>query len=204
MRIFFNRHFFGHLDAADGGDTTDIVPGQIDQHDVLGDFFRIGQQFRGKLRVFFRCSTTGTRASQWSDNHFSAFGNVFLPDQNFRRRSDNVLVVEMIIIKIGRRIQRSQGTVKGQRRIGERFLQALCEHDLHAVAVGNVFSGSFYGSQKIFFFEVPDHVGTAAAVHCRCNGGFVEHGTQLTQALSGLRIRFRAGRVGINDQVELA
>lgn len=84
MGIFFNRHLFGHLDAADSGDTADIVSGQIDQHDVFCDFFCIGKQFGGKLHVFFRSRSTWTCTGQWPDDHFSAFGYVFLTDKNFR------------------------------------------------------------------------------------------------------------------------
>ena len=47
VRVFFNRHLLGDFDRADVGNAANIVAPQINQHEVLGALFGIGQQIGG-------------------------------------------------------------------------------------------------------------------------------------------------------------
>src|SRR5690606_36659911 len=48
VRIAFDHHLVGDLDAADLGDAADIIACQVDQHDVFGDLLGVCLELGGK------------------------------------------------------------------------------------------------------------------------------------------------------------
>ncbi|MNC85698.1 hypothetical protein D3C83_13090 [compost metagenome] len=54
VRIAFDHHLLGHVHGAGLRHAPDIVAPEIDQHDVLGAFLRVGQQLIGEGGVFRR------------------------------------------------------------------------------------------------------------------------------------------------------
>ncbi len=52
VRVAFDHEALGHRNAADLRDPPDVVPAEVEQHDVLGDLLRIGEQLPLELAVF--------------------------------------------------------------------------------------------------------------------------------------------------------
>ena len=80
VRIAFDDHFLGKLDATSTRDAPDIVPPQVDQHQVFGDLFGIGEQFLFQRKVLFLVLTTRTRAGDRPHRHHA----IFIAHQNLR------------------------------------------------------------------------------------------------------------------------
>ena len=72
----------------------------------MGDFFSPADG-ASELTVFFRCSSPRACPCKRSDNNFTPLRGIFLANQNFRRGTDDVKVIEMVVIKIRRRIEGS-------------------------------------------------------------------------------------------------
>src|ERR1700730_4027423 len=53
VTVSLDSHEFCHLDGAVFGYPPDVVPGQVDKHEMLRTFFRISQQFFSQTLVFF-------------------------------------------------------------------------------------------------------------------------------------------------------
>ena len=53
VRIAFDEKTVRHTHASGFGDPADIVAAKVEQHEMLGAFLRIGDQFLGEFRVFF-------------------------------------------------------------------------------------------------------------------------------------------------------
>ena len=62
MGIALDHHFLSQAHAARFAHPADIIAAQINQHEVLGDLFLIGQQLRLKrlILLFGRTAPTGT------------------------------------------------------------------------------------------------------------------------------------------------
>ena len=52
VAVAFDGEQVADPDAAELRDAADVVAGEIDEHDVLGPFLRIGEQFVGQSLVF--------------------------------------------------------------------------------------------------------------------------------------------------------
>ena len=58
MRIALDHHGVGHLYRTDFCDPTHVVTREVNQHDMLGTLFGVGQQFCSERCIEFgRCST---------------------------------------------------------------------------------------------------------------------------------------------------
>ena len=58
MAVALDRHEFRDLDGAVFRNPADVVPGQVNKHQMLSSFLRIGQQFFGQTPIFFACATS--------------------------------------------------------------------------------------------------------------------------------------------------
>ena len=79
MRIAFDNHFFRDLHCAGGRNATDVIPAEIDQHQMLRQFFRIGEQVLFHRNIFI------ARLAAWtgSGNRSNRDDIVFQTDQHF-------------------------------------------------------------------------------------------------------------------------
>ena len=78
--ITFNDHAIGNLDAADLGHAPGIVATQIEQHQMFGQLFGIGQQLFFQRLVFFFIVTPTPCSGDGSYRNFV----VFQSHENFR------------------------------------------------------------------------------------------------------------------------
>ncbi len=169
MGIPFDGHQLIDFDAADGGDPADIVAAEIDQHDMLGAFFRVGQQFGFELALFFRRGAAPARAGDGAQLD----GIAGEPHHGFRRRADDPQVVQLQVIHVGRRIDESQRAVDFKRiAVGFGF-ESLAQHGLNDVAGFDIFLGPVdrllkaSAAQIGAEFALAAGLGLSRAVRCR-------------------------------------
>src|SRR3546814_16950068 len=86
VAVALDHHLLGEPDAADVRDAANVVAAEVDQHQVFGDLFRIGEQLRGKRVVFFGALAALARTG---DRPHGDQAVVDAP-QPFRRRPDAV------------------------------------------------------------------------------------------------------------------
>ena len=67
MGIAFDHEALGHVHAAIGGHAPDIVAAKIEQHEMLGDLFLVGQQVGGAPGVFLSVARARARAGNRAD-----------------------------------------------------------------------------------------------------------------------------------------
>ena len=54
VAVAFDDHLFRQLHAARLAHAADVVAAEVDEHGVLGQLFRIGEQLLGQTLIFFR------------------------------------------------------------------------------------------------------------------------------------------------------
>ena len=73
MGIAFNDHLLCNFYCARLTDTTHIVAPQINQHQMLGNFFGIGEHFFFQRQILFRCLTATPGTSYGSHGDLTIF-----------------------------------------------------------------------------------------------------------------------------------
>ena len=81
MRIFLDSHERFDLHAADGGRATNVVAGQIDQHEMLRAFLFVMEQFVHEAAVFSGCRAAFAGSRDGADGAAA----IFQFDQRLRR-----------------------------------------------------------------------------------------------------------------------
>ena len=72
MAVALDEELIGDGDRAGFGDAPDIVAAQIEQHQMLGAFLRIGHQFFGEALVVLRRFPARPRARDGPDGDFGS------------------------------------------------------------------------------------------------------------------------------------
>ena len=80
MAVAFDEKTVGDFDRADAGDAADIVAAEIEQHQMLGAFLRIGEEFGFQRLVLVRRRAARARAGDRANGD----GVARHLDQNFR------------------------------------------------------------------------------------------------------------------------
>ena len=146
MRVLFREHELLDPHRSVLTDTPQIVATQIHQHQMLGPLLLILEQFFFKCLLFCRIAATpaGTR-----DGTILKVRSLNT-DQHLRRRAGDAHILTLEKEHIGRRIQKTKGSidVKGIARIVG--FKTLGEHHLENVSGRNVFLGLFHGGVKTF------------------------------------------------------
>src|SRR5690606_7202157 len=135
VRIQLNLEIFDHLDGTDLADAPDIVPGEIEQHQVLGDLFGIGKQFL-RRRPVFGCVLAAAACAGKPPDRDLAFADTY---QDLRARTDDREIAEFEEEEERRGIQTSQRPVERERWQLERNVETLRWNDPKCVAGMDVF-----------------------------------------------------------------
>ena len=167
---------------------------------MLGALLFVGQQFDRQGGVLLRCHTTLARAGDRP--HRDAFA--LEADQNLRRGADDVVVLEIEIEHVGRRVQAAQRAVERQRAGAERLGHALREHDLHDVALGNVILGLAHGLLESGLAEHRHGRLGIDRLFARQADRRAQFLQQFLEARPRLLVGTGEARFGINDQRQLA
>ena len=204
VAVALDHEGLGHLDRADLRDATDVVARQVDQHHVLGALLRVGQQFDLGRLVLLGRGTARTGAGQRADDDFLAFFRVLLAHQDFGRGPHHMEIPEVVVVHVGTGIERTQRAVQRQGRLGVALADALADLHLHEITRGDQFLGALDRFQVVVLGEAALGRVALAGFDHRCRYRVLERLFQLAQALLGIRVGLGLGRVGVDDQVELA
>ena len=120
---------------AEFGDAADIVAAEIEQHQMLGPFLRVGQQFGFQRLVFLVRRAAPAGAGERADGDLA----VAQPHQDFRAAADHGEAAEIEEEQERRRVDPPQRAIQRERRQRERHREALAGHHLEHVAGGDVF-----------------------------------------------------------------
>ncbi len=198
MRVTLDDHLVGELHAAHFSDAAHVVATQIDEHEMLGKLLRIGEQVLLQGLVFRFVGPALARAGDGAHGDRA----VFQAHQDLRRGADHVEALQVQVIHVGRWIHTAQCAVEIQRPGLERNGQALRQHHLHDVAVGDVLAGAADRVLEALLGETGDEVFFAHRCHTpvrMARGGAVQPAHQGIEAPVGLGQRFRHRRVGQHD-----
>ena len=91
VAVALDEKLIGDVDAADFRDAADVVAPEIEQHQMLGALFRIGEQFFFQRLVLVRRGAARARAGDRADGHrVAAYAH-----QDFRARSGDGKIAEV-------------------------------------------------------------------------------------------------------------
>ena len=136
VREAFDIHHLGHFYRAIIADASQVIPSQIDQHNVFSALFGIVDQFLFQLKVFFLAGA----ATSGAGDRAIVGDAVFEANQHLRRCAHQVQVVaEFQQEHIGRGIGGAEGAINLQRTGFGLTAEALRQHDLKGIAVADVF-----------------------------------------------------------------
>ena len=200
MRITLDGHAFCQLDAADPGDPPTIIAPQIEQLRVFGQFFLVGQQIARQRSIFFRRRTTFARSGDGA--HRNALP--FQAHQNLGRSTHDLIILEVEIEHVGRRIQTAQRPVQRQRAGMKRFAHALRQHHLHDVTAGDVVLGLTDRGLELRFAKGRFGRSRSSGLLGGYPGGLAQLAQQFPQPCLCLLVGPGKPGLGIDDERELA
>ena len=111
MGIPLDCHHVCHRHAAGHGNPSDVVSPEVDQHQVFGELFRVGQQFLGQIGIFL----SGLAPVACPGDRPQGDHPVFEPDQDFRGRSGDVEIAEIEVVHVGGGVEGAQCPVQVDR-----------------------------------------------------------------------------------------
>ena len=155
VAVALDEKLIRHFDRADVGDAADIVAAEIEQHQVLGTLFRVGEQLGFERFVFLGCGAAGSRARQRTDGDLA----VAHAHQYFGAGAHQREAAEIEIEQERRRIGAAERPVEGERRQGERHREALRQHHLENVAGGDVLLGLLHHAHELGRRGIGDRIG---------------------------------------------
>ena len=123
VRVALGDHEIGQAHGVEFADAADVVAGEVDEHDVLGAFLRIGEQFRREPVVLLGRLAARTRARDGADLHLA----LLAADMQFRRRADERHAAELEDEHVGRRIDQPQRAVEIDRRMASNGTSKRCD-----------------------------------------------------------------------------
>ncbi len=121
-------------DGAGVGDAAEVVACEIDQHDVLGGFLRVGEELAFEERVVGIVCAARARAGDGAERGDAA-GQ---PHEGLWRGADDLRIAKVEVVHVGRRVEQPQGAVDLE-RIGMALAgEADGEHELEDIARADV------------------------------------------------------------------
>ena len=72
LAVALDEELIGDGDGADLGNAADVVAAEIEQHQMLGAFLRIGEEFRLERLILVRRRAAPPRAGDRADGHGAA------------------------------------------------------------------------------------------------------------------------------------
>ena len=137
LAVVFEDELVGHLDRADVGHAAHVVAAEVEQHQVLGAFLGVGQEFLGQRAVLRRRGAAAAGSGDGADRHLA----IAHAHEDFGARADHREAVEVEVIEEGRGVHAPQRAVEREGRQREFGLEALRQHHLEDVARRDVLLG---------------------------------------------------------------
>ena len=130
MAVALNGHEVGDFHRAVFRDAADIVAGEVDEHEVLGAFLRIGHEIGGVGIVLLnRCSTAAGACDRADFHEVAGESHMDLGRTAYEGVSAGTAQAE----HVGRGIHKTQGAVEIEGVIVELGFETLGEHDLENI-----------------------------------------------------------------------
>ena len=134
--VAFDDHEFVDVDGAELSCAADIVSGEVDEHDVLGAFFGVGEHFGGEGVVILGGGASPAGSCNGSD--FDVAMEAF--DVDFGAAADKRKALrELDAEHVGGRVDVAQGAEEIERSALVIGLESLGGHDLENVTGGDEF-----------------------------------------------------------------
>ena len=186
MGVALDGEALGDTDRTGLGDAADVVPAQVEEHQMFRAFLLIGEQFHGQRLVFFDAGAAPARAGDGAQGELHLPGLFLQAHQDLGRGTDDMEVAKIEIEHVGRRVECAQRSVERQRTRREGFAHALGEHHLHDVAGDDVFLGAAHRGLEGGLAEFRDGGGGRRRYTFRNLHRFAQPGEQFLQARLGL------------------
>jgi len=158
VAVPLDREQVADADAAELRDATDVVAGEVHEHDVLGPLLRVGQQFVGEPPVVVGCAAAGPGAGERAVGDLA----VLDPAHDLRRRPHQRDVAGPDVEHERARVHHPQGAVHVERAGAGLGPEPLAEHDLEDVAGVDVLDRSADRRLELRLREVRTDVGEPA------------------------------------------
>ena len=208
MAVALHAKSLGDLDRANLGNAANVVACQVDQHHMLGALLGVVDQLHLGDLVQFSAGAARAGAGERADGDFllcfAVQCDLLLAYQNLGRSPHHMEITKVVVIHIGAGVERTQRPVQAQRRLGVALLDALAHLHLHEVAASNQLLGALHGGNVVGLGKVALGGVTLRGLDGGCTDRVLQLFLQLTQALFGVGKGLGAGRVGIDNQVQLA
>ena len=198
--VALDDHALGEAHGADAGDAADVVAAQVDEHQVLGQFLGIGEQFllQGAVLGLGGAATTGAGDGADGDHP------VLQPGEDLRRGADDMEVPQVHVMHVGRGVEATQGAVEVDGPGLEGDGQALGQDHLHAVAGQDVVLDALHRRLEAGLGEAGDEVVLA---HLARRAGGRARGAAAHEQDQGMEARLAVGQglagagVQVGDEV---
>ena len=130
VRVGLDGHERLDLDGAVLADAPEVVAAEVDEHHVLGALLLVRQQVGGDRDVGVGVGPARPRAGDRAGRGAAAGDG----DERLGRGADDLEVLEVEEVHVGRRVDRPQAAVDRERLDRARRRPALARHDLEGVA----------------------------------------------------------------------
>ena len=138
--VFFDEHQIVHPNRSVFADSSQVVPSQIDEHQMLRTLLFVLDQFLLKPFFLFQVLASATGPG---DRSVFKIPSLDL-HQHLRRGSRHMQVAPFQVEHVGRGIDITQSSVDIERRSRKIGLKLLREDHLKNITGTNVFFGRFY------------------------------------------------------------
>ena len=142
MAVALECHQLVDLHGAELGDAADVVAGEVDEHDVLGDLLRIFAQLGRHAPVVLFGLAPPAGAGDRARHH----GRAVHPHHRFGRRAGDRDLGVTQEVHVGARVHLTQDPVEVERVGVHVDIEALREHHLEDVAGDDVLFGHLHGA----------------------------------------------------------
>src|SRR5438874_4463335 len=131
MAVTLDVHEFGHEHAAKLRYPSDIVPRQVNQHDVLGSFLRIGEELDRVGFILLR--SVAARARSGNGSNFDDIAEK-AHVQFGRAANKGEVIAEAKAEHVGRGVDETETAIQVERLAIEIGFEALRQHHLEDIA----------------------------------------------------------------------
>src|SRR4051794_5077025 len=129
VRVGLDAHEALYLDGPVLAHAPEVVAAEVDEHHVLGALLLVGEQLLADAAVLLERRAARARAGDRARGHAVAHHG----DERLRRRADDLEVLEVQVVHVRRRVDRSQAAVDRERLETDVRAPALRRDDLEGV-----------------------------------------------------------------------
>ena len=104
-----------HFDGPDAAGPPEVVPSEIDEHEVFGPLLRVGDEFGFERGVLLGCRAPPPRPSDGQHLGTALIARPLDADEHFGRRARELEAVEVEVKEVGRGVHLAERAVEVER-----------------------------------------------------------------------------------------